>query len=70
MSQSKYLGVYLGAGGREKTFAACEDKFLSRCSDISLNVASALPSIVRYNQVAVPVFSYVSQVWFIRIPPG
>ena len=62
MSQGKYLGVYLGVGGREKTFAACEDKYLSRCFDISLNAASALPSIVRYNQVAVPVFSYVSQV--------
>ena len=54
--------MFLGVGGTEKTFAACEDKYLSRCFDISLNVASALPSIVRYNQVAVPVFSYVSQV--------
>ena len=48
--------------GREKTFAVCENNYLSRCFDISLNVASALPSIVRYNQVAVPVFSYGSQV--------
>ena len=56
------LECFWGWGGTEKTFAACEDKYLSRCFDISLNVASALPSIVRYNQVAVPVFSYVSQV--------
>ena len=58
----KYLGVYLGVGGSEKTFEVCEEKYLSRCFDISLSVASALPTIVRYNERAVPVFSYASQV--------
>ena len=37
-------------------------KYLSRCFDISLSVAKALPTIVRYNECAVPVFGYVSQV--------
>ena len=62
VAQGKYLGVFLGVGGTERTFAACEDKYINRCFDISNSVATALPSIVRYNQVAVPVFSYVSQV--------
>ena len=37
-------------------------KYLSRCFDISLSVATALPTIVRCNERAVFVFSYVSQV--------
>ena len=35
----EYLGVYLGVGGCEKTSDACEEKFLSRCFDLSLSVA-------------------------------
>ena len=35
---------------------------MSRCFDISLSVATALPTIVRYNERAVPVFGYISQV--------
>ena len=62
VGSGKYLGVYLGVAGSEKTFKACEDKYLSRCFDLSLNVATALPTIVRYNERAVPVFSLVSQV--------
>ena len=57
VDSGKYLGVYLGAGGCEKTFTACEQKYLSRCFDISPSVASALLTIVRYNERAVPVFS-------------
>ena len=48
-SRGKYLGVYPGAGGCEKTYAACEEKYLSRCFDLSLNVASGLPTIVEYS---------------------
>ena len=62
VDSGKCLGVYLCVGGSEKTCKVCEDKYLSRCFDISLSVASALPTIVRYNERAVPVFSYVSQV--------
>ena len=62
VDKGKYLGVYLGVGGCEKTFTACEQKHLNRCFDISLSVASALLAIVKYNERAVPVFSYVSQV--------
>ena len=51
-----------GVAGSEKTFKVCEDRYLSRCFDISLSPATALPTIVRYNERAVPVFSYVSQV--------
>ena len=47
VDNAKYLGVYLGVGGCEKTFIACEQKYLSRRFDISLSVASALPTIVR-----------------------
>ena len=35
---------------------------MSRCFDISLSVACALLTTVRYNERAVPAFSYVSQV--------
>ena len=62
VDSGKYLGVYLGVDGSEKTFKVCEEKYLSRCVDICLSVASALLTIVRYNERAVPVFSYVSQV--------
>ena len=62
VDSGKYLRVYLGARCGEKTFTACEQKYLSRCFDISLSVASALPTIVTCNERAVPVFSYVSQV--------
>ena len=62
VDHGKYLGVFLGVGGVEKMFKGCEEKYLSRCFDISLSVATALPSIVRYNEHAVPVFGYVSQV--------
>ena len=62
MDSGKYLGVYLGVGGSEKTFEVCADRYLSRCFDISLSVASALLTIVRYSERAVFVFSYVSQV--------
>ena len=63
VDSGKHLGVYLGIGGSERTFKVREDKYLSRCFDISLSVASALPTIVRYSERAVPVFSYVSQVF-------
>jgi len=62
VNRGKYLGVFLGVGGCEKTFEVCEEKYLSRCFDLSQSVASGLPTIVRYNERAVPVFSYVSQV--------
>ena len=62
VDSGKYLGVYLGVGGSEKTLKACEEKHLSRCFDISLSAASALLTIVRYNESAVPVSRYVSQV--------
>ena len=47
VDNGKYLGVCLGVGGSEKTYEYCEEKYLSRCFDISLSVASALPTIVR-----------------------
>ena len=62
VTQGKYLGAYLGINGCEKTYTACEEKYLSRCFDLSLNVASALLTIVRYNERTITVFSYVSQV--------
>ena len=62
VDSGKYLGVYLGVGGCEKTFSACEQKYLSRCFDNCLSVASALLTIARYIERAVPVLSYVSQV--------
>ena len=62
VDNAKYLGFFLGVGGARKTFELCEEKYLSRCFDLSLNTASGLPTIIRYNQIAVPVFSYVSQV--------
>jgi len=62
VDHGKYLGVFLGVGGVQKTFKGCEEKYLSRCFDISLSVATALPTIVRYNERAVPVFGYISQV--------
>ena len=62
VDNGKYLGVFLGVGGVKKTFKSCEEKYLSRCFDISLGVATALPTIVRYNERAVPVFGYVAQV--------
>ena len=30
VDNGKYLGVYLGVGGTEKTFKGCEEKCLSR----------------------------------------
>jgi len=62
VDHGKYPGVFLGVGGVQKTFKGCEEKYLSRCFDISLSVATALPTIVRYNERAVPVFGYISQV--------
>ena len=62
VDHGKYLGVFLGVGGVVKTFKGCGEKYLSRCFDISLSVASALPTIVRYNERAVFVFGYISQV--------
>ena len=62
VDNGRYLGVFLGVGGVEKTLKCCEEKYLSRCFDISLSVATALPTIVRYNERAVPVFGYISQV--------
>ena len=50
VDSGKYLRVFLGVGGFEKTFNVCEDKYLSRCFDIRLSVASALLTIVRYNE--------------------
>ena len=62
VDNGKYLGVFWGVGGNNRSFEACEAKYLSRCSDLSQNVASALPTIVGYNESCIPVFSYVSQV--------
>ena len=70
LDNRKYLGVYLGHGGCEKTLNACEDKYLRRRFDISLSVASALLTIARYNERAEPVFSYVSQVLLHPDIPG
>ena len=47
VDSGKYLGVYLGVGGSEKTLKVCEDKYLSRGFDISLSVASTLLTIAR-----------------------
>ena len=62
VSSGKYLGVFLGVDGTRQTFDPVESKYLSRCYDLSQNVATALPSVIRYNERCVPVFSYVAQV--------
>ena len=62
VDRGKYLGVYFGVGGCEKTFDACEENCLSRCFDFSLSVAPGLRTIIKYNERDVPVFSHVSQV--------
>jgi hypothetical protein len=62
VSSGKYLGVFLGVDGIRQTFDPVESKYLSRCYDLSQSVATALPSVIRYNGRCVPVFSYVAQV--------
>ena len=59
----KYLGVWLGVRGDLKTYEAPGQKFQCRAEEIFGGGAPALPSLLRFNERAVPVFSYVAQVF-------
>ena len=59
--ESQYLCVFLGAGSNAETFELWAEKCVSRCFDLSPNMAAWLPTTVGYNERAVPVISCVSQ---------
>jgi len=65
VSAAKYLGVFLGVDGANISYLAPTQKYFDRVEDISGASAPALGGILRYNERAVSVFSYVSQ--FVQI---
>jgi len=66
VSTGKYLGAWLGIEGEQKTWEEPAKKFQKRTIEISEGKAPSLPTIIRYNERCVPVFSYISQ---ISLPP-
>ena len=61
----KYLGVVLGRRGEELTFEGPFEKFQDRIIDLADSTAPTLPTVLRYNERVVSVFSYISQL----VPP-
>ena len=59
---AKYLGVFIGRDSEQLTFKAPCDKYLERVEELASTGAPSLPTILRYNERVVTVFSYVSQV--------
>ena len=57
----KYLGIWLGVNGDLKTYETPGEKFQTRAGEIFDGGAPALPSLLRFNERAIPVFSYVAQ---------
>ena len=63
-SSGKYLGYYLGTDMTHCSFKAPLEKFEQRINEVVDGKAPATTSILRFNQRAVPVLSYVSQFAF------
>ena len=59
---AKYLGVWIGRRGKQLTWTAPLAKFKTRVAEFFEGNAPSLQSVLRYNERALPVFSYVSQV--------
>ena len=59
----KYLGIWLGVRAGEMTWKAPTRKYGERILEIYEGGASALPSILRYNERALPVFSFIAQIF-------
>ncbi len=62
VSKGKYLGVYLGRDAGKETYALPCSKYLERVDEIASGSAPSLVSVLRYNERAATVFSFVSQV--------
>ena len=62
VSCAKYLGVFLGRGGIVKSFEAPTIKYNERVKEIAEAGAPTLLSILRYNERAASVFSFIAQV--------
>ena len=62
----QFLGWYLGRQSATLSFAAPVKKSVNRVHEIVMGSAPSTVSIIRYNQRAVPVLSYVSK---FTIPP-
>ena len=57
----KFVGWILGRQSATLSFAAPVKKYINRVQEIVVGSAPSTVSIIRYNQRAVPVLSYVSQ---------
>ena len=57
----KFFGWQLGRQSATLSFAAPIKKFVNRVHEICLGKAPAAVALIRYNQRALPVLSYVSQ---------
>ena len=60
-SSAKYLGWFLGVGSSELSWQEPLQKFTGRVEEIVSANAPATTAILRFNQRAVPVLSFVSQ---------
>ena len=67
-SSGKYLGWALGRDGHVQSFKGPIDKYRDRVLEVVAGNAPATQAILRYNQRAVPVLSFVSQ--FAPPPPS
>jgi hypothetical protein len=67
-ASGKYLGWHLGRDSEELSFADPIKKFRDRVFEVASGQAPATSSIIRYNQRAVTVLSYVAQ--FAPPPPS
>ncbi len=66
-ASGKYLGWHLGVNAVNISFVAPVNKFVNRIEEICLGRAPTIPSVLRYNQRAVSVLSYVAQ---FAVPPA
>ncbi len=68
--KGKYLGVFLGRDAIKESYAGPCTKYLERVEDIRSAGAPSLVSILRYNERAASVFSFVAQVIPVHDPPS
>ena len=68
--KGKYLGVFLGWDAIKESYAGPCTKYLERVEDIRSAGAPSLVSILRYNERAASVFSFVAQVIPLHDPPS
>ncbi len=68
--RGKYLGFFLGRDGARETYSLPCKKYLERVEDIGSASAPSLVSVLRYNERAATVFSFVSQVIPVHDPPS